>query len=83
MRVTAAVTEEKSGAFRLDSLELDAPREDEVLVEITATGICHTDLHARDGYFAMPYPAVYGHEGLVSWLRSAMRSSIWPRVIMS
>jgi aryl-alcohol dehydrogenase len=30
---------------------------------LTATGICHTDLHARDGYFAMPYPAVYGHEG--------------------
>jgi aryl-alcohol dehydrogenase len=63
MRVTAAVTEEKSGAFRLDSLELDVPRPDEVLVAITATGICHTDLHARDGYFAMPYPAVYSHEG--------------------
>src|SRR6516165_7705 len=63
MLVTAAVMEEKSGAFKLDSLELDAPRPDEVLVKIVATGICHTDLHARDGYFAMPYPAVYGHEG--------------------
>jgi aryl-alcohol dehydrogenase len=63
MRVTAAVTEEKSGAFRLDSLELDVPRPDEVLVAITATGICHTDQHARDGYFAMPYPAVCSHEG--------------------
>jgi aryl-alcohol dehydrogenase len=63
MHVTAAVMEEKSGAFRLDSLELDTPRPDEVLVKITAAGICHTDLHARDGYFAMPYPAVYGHEG--------------------
>jgi Zn-dependent alcohol dehydrogenase len=63
MHVTAAEMEEKSGAFRLDSLELDMPRPEEVLVEITATGICHTDLHARDGYFAMPYPAVYGHEG--------------------
>ncbi|MBV8132227.1 MAG: NAD(P)-dependent alcohol dehydrogenase [Alphaproteobacteria bacterium] len=63
MRVTAAVMEEKSSAFKLDSLELDTPRPDEVLVKITATGICHTDLHARDGYFAMPYPAVYGHEG--------------------
>jgi aryl-alcohol dehydrogenase len=63
MRVTAAVMEEKSGVFKLDGLELDAPRPDEVLVEVTATGICHTDLHARDGYFAMPYPAVYGHEG--------------------
>jgi aryl-alcohol dehydrogenase len=63
MRVTAAVMEERSGVFKLQSLELDAPRPDEVLVEITAAGICHTDLHARDGYFAMPYPAVYGHEG--------------------
>ena len=63
MRVTAAVMEEKAGKFNLESLELDAPRSDEVLVQITATGVCHTDLHARDGYFAMPYPAVYGHEG--------------------
>jgi aryl-alcohol dehydrogenase len=55
--------EEKSGKFNLDSLDLDAPQSNEVLVKITATGICHTDLHARDGYFAMPYPAVYGHEG--------------------
>jgi aryl-alcohol dehydrogenase len=63
VRVTAAVMEEKSGVFNLDSLDLDAPRPDEALIEITATGICHTDLHARDGYFQMPYPAVYGHEG--------------------
>jgi aryl-alcohol dehydrogenase len=63
MRVTAAVVEEKSGAFKLDSLDLDDPRPDEALVKIAATSICHTDLHARDGYFQMPYPAVYGHEG--------------------
>ena len=63
MRVTAAVMEERSGAFRLDALDLDGPQPDEALVAIRATGVCHTDLHARDGYFAMPYPAVYGHEG--------------------
>ena len=63
MRVTAAVMEEKSGMFELDTIELEMPRPDEVLVKIVATGICHTDLHARDGYFQMPYPAVYGHEG--------------------
>src|SRR5262249_26655723 len=54
---------ERSGRFELDTVELDAPRFDEVLVKIAATGICHTDLHARDGYFSMPYPGVYGHEG--------------------
>ncbi|HZU87737.1 MAG TPA: NAD(P)-dependent alcohol dehydrogenase [Stellaceae bacterium] len=63
MRITAAVVEERSGEFRLDDVELDDPRPDEVLVKLAATGICHTDLHARDGYFDMPYPAVYGHEG--------------------
>ena len=63
MGVTAAVVEEKSGKFNIDTLDLDAPQSNEVLVKITATGICHTDLHARDGYFAMPFPAVYGHEG--------------------
>ena len=63
MLVTAAVMEEKSGMFRLDSLDLDAPRRDEVPVKISATSICDTDLHARDGYFAVPYPAVYGHKG--------------------
>src|SRR5215469_10981973 len=63
MGVTAAVMEEKSGKFNIDTLDLDAPQSNEVLVKIIATGICHTDLHARDGYFAMPFPAVYGHEG--------------------
>ena len=58
MQITAAVMEEKSGIFKLDTVELDLPRPDEVLVKIVATGICHTDLHARDGYFAMPYLAV-------------------------
>jgi aryl-alcohol dehydrogenase len=63
MQVTAAVIEEKSGPFKLDTVELASPLPGEVLVKIVATGICHTDLHARDGYFPMPYPGVYGHEG--------------------
>jgi len=41
-----------------------APLADEVLVRVVASGMCHTDLHARDGYFAnLPYPVVCGHEG--------------------
>jgi aryl-alcohol dehydrogenase len=32
-------------------------------VRIAASGMCATDLHARDGYFPIPYPGVYGHEG--------------------
>jgi aryl-alcohol dehydrogenase len=63
MRITAAVVAEKSGRFVIDSLELCEPRADELVVRIVASGMCQTDLHGRDGYFASPYPAVYGHEG--------------------
>lgn len=44
----------------LETLELDAPRDDEVLVRILAAGICHTDLIAP---VLTPLPAVFGHEG--------------------
>jgi aryl-alcohol dehydrogenase len=63
MQVTAAVVREPEGAFRLETLTLDAPRPDEVLVKIASTGICHTDLHARDRYYPVRLPGVFGHEG--------------------
>ena len=44
----------------LETLELDAPRDDEVLVRIVAAGICHTDMI---GTALTPLPAVFGHEG--------------------
>lgn len=63
MQITAAVVRERAGPFVIDTLELDEPRSDEVLVQIVASGMCHTDLHGRDGYYNTPYPAVFGHEG--------------------
>ncbi|MEJ0071579.1 MAG: NAD(P)-dependent alcohol dehydrogenase [Pseudomonadota bacterium] len=63
MQITAAVVREPEGAFQLETLELDAPRADEVLVKIASTGICHTDLHARDRYYPVKLPGVFGHEG--------------------
>lgn len=63
MRVTAAVVRERSAPFTIETLELDAPRADEVLVRIVASGMCHTDLHGREGYYGTPFPAVFGHEG--------------------
>jgi aryl-alcohol dehydrogenase len=63
MKITAAVVGEKSAPFVIDTLELCEPRPDEVIVRVVASGMCQTDLHGRDGYFASPYPAVYGHEG--------------------
>src|SRR5215216_1373505 len=63
MQITAAVVRERSGPFVIDTLELEDPRPDEVLVQIVASGMCHTDLHGRDGYYNTPFPAVFGHEG--------------------
>src|SRR3954465_5745397 len=64
MRIAAAVVREKSGPFVfIDHLDLDEPRSDELVVRVVASGMCQTDLHGRDGYYATPYPAVFGHEG--------------------
>jgi aryl-alcohol dehydrogenase len=63
MKINAAVVRQRSGAFTIEALDLCDPRGDELLVEVTASGMCQTDLHGRDGYYATPYPAVFGHEG--------------------
>lgn len=64
MKITAAVVPACSAPFAIETLDLAAPATDEVLVRIVASGMCHTDLHARDGYFPnLPYPVVCGHEG--------------------
>ncbi len=63
MRVTAAIVREPRGKFHIEDVELEAPRADEVLVKIVSVGICHTDLHARDRYYPVKLPAVFGHEG--------------------
>ncbi len=63
MEIKAAVIFEKSGTFCIENLELSDPNDDEVLVRIVATGICHTDLGARDQHLPVPLPCVFGHEG--------------------
>src|SRR5881392_4494876 len=64
MKITAAVVPARSAPFEIHELDLAGPNPDEVLVRIVASGMCHTDLHARDGYFPnLPYPIVCGHEG--------------------
>ncbi len=63
MKIKAAVVREKSGPFTIEELELDSPRDNEVLVRIKGVGLCHTDLVARDQDIPLPLPAVLGHEG--------------------
>ena len=61
--INAAVVKEKSGPFVVEQVELDEPRDDEVLVNVHATGVCHTDCGVRDQTYPVPLPAVLGHEG--------------------
>jgi aryl-alcohol dehydrogenase len=60
--ITAAVVREK-GSFHLAPAVLEPPRDEEVLVRIVATGLCHTDLVVRDQVYPVPLPVVLGHEG--------------------
>lgn len=60
--IRAAVTR-AGGNITIETLSLDDPRPDEVLVELVATGICHTDIVMRDGLLPVPTPVVLGHEG--------------------
>ncbi|MCH1924076.1 NAD(P)-dependent alcohol dehydrogenase [Shewanella sp. C32] len=61
--IRAAVTREQSAPFVIEDARIRAPKNDEVLVKILATGMCHTDMIVRDQYYPVPLPAVLGHEG--------------------
>ncbi len=59
----AAVMRQKGGPLQRENVKLDSPQHGEVLVRIVATGMCHTDMVARDQIFPLPQPVVLGHEG--------------------
>ncbi len=62
MKINAALAKEKNYPLVLEEIEIDEPKEDEVLIRIVASGICHTDAESIKGNGA-PFPAVLGHEG--------------------
>jgi S-(hydroxymethyl)glutathione dehydrogenase / alcohol dehydrogenase len=59
----AAVLYEYDTPLRVRSLTLRDPRDDEVVVRLAASGVCHTDLTVRSGALPLPPPCVLGHEG--------------------
>ncbi len=61
--IRAAVLRERGGPLRIETLELEGPRDDEVLVRIVATGVCHTDIDICDEWDGAALPVVLGHEG--------------------
>src|SRR3954454_10844412 len=63
MKTRAAVVERQGEPFTMTDVELDEPRDDEVLVRMVATGICHTDITMGHFLPAEMFPNVFGHEG--------------------
>ena len=64
MKTRAAVAFEVKKPLEIVEVDLDAPEAGEVLIEIKATGICHTDSYTLDGFDSEGiFPAILGHEG--------------------
>ena len=64
MKTRAAIAYKAGAPLDVETVDLDGPRAGEVLVEIKATGVCHTDEFTRSG--ADPeglFPVIFGHEG--------------------
>ena len=64
MKTKAAVAWKAGEPLTIETVDLDGPHAGEVLVEVKATGICHTDWFTLSG--ADPeglFPAILGHEG--------------------
>jgi S-(hydroxymethyl)glutathione dehydrogenase/alcohol dehydrogenase len=60
---TAAVMVGAGAPLVVRDIEVDDPRTGEVLVRMTASGVCHSDLHTLDGVQPFPLPVILGHEG--------------------
>src|SRR6476646_7832472 len=64
METRAAVAHKAGQPLSIETVQLDGPRAGEVLVEVKATGICHTDAYTLSGMDPEGiFPAVLGHEG--------------------
>jgi len=64
MKTRAAVAYKAGEPLKIETVQLEGPKDGEVLVEIKATGICHTDEFTRSGSDPEGlFPAILGHEG--------------------
>src|SRR5580692_4545896 len=64
MKTRAAVAFQAKKPLEIVELDLEGPKAGEVLVEIKATGICHTDAYTLDGFDSEGiFPSILGHEG--------------------
>jgi succinate semialdehyde reductase (NADPH) len=73
----AAVLTEVGAPLRLEEIPRPTPKAGEVLVQVTACGVCHTDLHVIKGEVKFPMPCVLGHEisGIVEAVAPDVRTT--------
>ena len=62
-KIQAAVLRKKGGPLKIESIEMEGPRDDEVLVRLVASGICRTDIDFCDDWDEADGAVVLGHEG--------------------
>jgi S-(hydroxymethyl)glutathione dehydrogenase/alcohol dehydrogenase len=60
--IKAAIFRGPGQPLTIEKVEIDDPREREVVVRTVASGVCHSDLHFVDGLYMWPTPAILGHE---------------------
>src|SRR3954465_6385339 len=63
MNINAAILWEQGAPLSVEGAELEGPRAGEVLVELKAAGVCHSDLHPARNDWPTRTPLVLGHEG--------------------
>ncbi|MFI2285726.1 Zn-dependent alcohol dehydrogenase [Nocardia beijingensis] len=63
MKTQAAVIYETGKPFEIEELDLDGPREGEILIQYLYAGLCHSDVHIAHGDLEARLPMVLGHEG--------------------
>jgi S-(hydroxymethyl)glutathione dehydrogenase/alcohol dehydrogenase len=63
MQTEAAVLWEVGSEWKVEQIDLDAPKQSEVLVRLAASGMCHSDEHLLTGDLPFELPIIGGHEG--------------------
>jgi NDMA-dependent alcohol dehydrogenase len=63
MKVRGAICRGIGNPWSVEDLELESPKDNEVLIKVMASGLCHSDEHLLNGDLPSVYPIVGGHEG--------------------
>ncbi len=68
MQIKAAIARAQGADLSLETIDIEEPRDNENLVKVIATGVCHTDIVVRDGMLPTPLPSC-----------SVMKARAWSR----